>query len=165
MIDMKICVSFKPLCACSFDSLSVHRTVRSTDCVVVRHEEALLRTSINQYKPARTQYVVVPHEEGLVDLRLPEPALLLGGEEHLDGHPLAPPAAHPHLPVAPLPHLLHHLDLLGDGALHLCYRQRRLHVNVMAVRLTGGNVNDVLALLKVVKRGEVFFKIQEVCYF
>ena len=78
----------------------------------------------------------MPHEEGLVDLGLPEPALLLGGEEHLDGHPLAAPPAHPHLPVAPLPHLLHHLDLLGDGALHLCDRRQRPYVNVVAVQFT-----------------------------
>lgn len=66
-----------------------------------------------------TQDVVVSHQEGLVDLRLSEPALLLCGEEDLDGNPLPPPLAHPHLPVSALADLLDHLDLLGDGSLHL----------------------------------------------
>ncbi len=30
------------------------------------------------------EYVVVPHEDSLVDLRLAEPARLLGSKEHLD---------------------------------------------------------------------------------
>lgn len=66
------------------------------------------------------------HQEGLVDLRLSEPALLLGGEEDLDGHPLPPPLAHPHLAVAALADLLHHLDLLGDGSLHLRRENRNV---------------------------------------
>lgn len=66
-----------------------------------------------------TQDVLVPHQDRLVDLRLPEPAGLLPGEEHLDGHLLPPPAAQPHLAVAALPDLTNHLDLLGDGPLDL----------------------------------------------
>lgn len=73
--------------------------------------------------PELTQDVVVSHQEGLVDLRLSEPALLLRGEEDLDGHPLPPPLAHPHLPVSALADLLDHLDLLGDGSLHLQKQQ------------------------------------------
>lgn len=65
----------------------------------------------------------MPHEDSLVNLSLSKPAGLLGGEEHLDGHPLASPAAHPHLPVASLSDLLHHLYLLSDGALHLQSRE------------------------------------------
>ena len=72
-------------------------------------------------KPLRflTQYVLVPHQHCLVDLGLAEPAGLLCGEEHFDGHLLPAPLAHPHLAIAALTNLLHHLDLLGDGALHL----------------------------------------------
>lgn len=66
-----------------------------------------------------TQYVLVPHEDSLVNLSLSEPAGLLPGEEHLDGHLLSPPAAQPHLAVAPLADLAYHLDLLGNGTLHL----------------------------------------------
>ena len=61
----------------------------------------------------------MPHENRLVDLRLSEPAGLLAGEEDFDGHLLPPPAAEPHLAVAALPDLTHHLDLLSDGALDL----------------------------------------------
>lgn len=66
----------------------------------------------------------MPHEDGLVNLSLSEPAGLLSGEEHLDGHLLASPAAHPHLPIASLPDLLYHLDLLSYGALHLQSREQ-----------------------------------------
>ena len=59
------------------------------------------------------------HQHRLVDLRLSEPAGLLAGEEHFDGHLLSPPAAQPHLTVAALSDLTHHLDLLGDGPLDL----------------------------------------------
>lgn len=59
------------------------------------------------------------HQHCLVDLRLSEPAGLLTGEEDLDGHLLATPAAQPHLAVGPLPDLTHHLDLLGDSPLDL----------------------------------------------
>lgn len=67
----------------------------------------------------RTQDVVVPHQHRLVDLGLPEPAGFLPGEEHLDRHLLSSPAAQPHLAVAALPDLTHHVDLLGDRPLHL----------------------------------------------
>lgn len=66
----------------------------------------------------------MPHEDGLVNLCLSEPAGLLSGEEHLDSHPLTSPAAHPHLPVASLSDLFHHLDLLSYGALHLQSREQ-----------------------------------------
>lgn len=66
-----------------------------------------------------TQDVLVSHQHGLVDLRLSGPTGLIGGEEDFDSHLLSPPSAHPHLPVAALPDLLHHLDLLGDRPLHL----------------------------------------------
>lgn len=81
-----------------------------SDCSHLAHDEPSAEL---------TQDVVVSHQEGLVDFRLSEPALLLRGEEDLDGHPLAPPLAHPHLPIPALPDLLDHLDLLGDGSLHL----------------------------------------------
>ena len=66
-----------------------------------------------------TQYVLVSHEDSLVNLSLSEPAGLFGGEEDFDGHPLSSPLAHPHLSVAALSNLLNHLNLLGYGALHL----------------------------------------------
>lgn len=66
-----------------------------------------------------TQDIIVPHQEGLVDFRLSEPAFLLRGEEDFDGHSLSSPLAHPHLSVSAFPDLLHHLDLLSDGALDL----------------------------------------------
>lgn len=66
-----------------------------------------------------TKDVLVSHQDRLVDLGLPEPAGLLAGEEHFDGHLLSSPAAEPHLPVASLPDLTNHLDLLGDGPLDL----------------------------------------------
>lgn len=69
-----------------------------------------------------TQDVLVPHQDGLVDLCLSGPTGLIGGEEDFDGHLLSPPPAHPHLPVATLPDLLHHLDLLGDRPLHLGHK-------------------------------------------
>lgn len=59
------------------------------------------------------------HQDGLVDLCLPGPTGLVGGEENFDGYLFAPPPAHPHLSVATLPDLLHHLDLLGYRPLHL----------------------------------------------
>lgn len=66
-----------------------------------------------------TENVLVSHQDGLVDLRLSGPTGFIGGEENFDGHLLSPPPAHPHLSVAPLPDLLHHLDLLGYRPLHL----------------------------------------------
>lgn len=71
------------------------------------------------------------HQHRLVDLRLSEPAGLLSGEEHLDGHLLPPPAAQPHLAVPPLPDLTHHLDLLSDGPLNLSRRDRKTFVYLL----------------------------------
>lgn len=59
------------------------------------------------------------HQEGLINLSLSEPTLLLRGEEDFDGHSLLSPFAHPHLSVTPFADLLHHLNLLGNGSLHL----------------------------------------------
>ena len=67
----------------------------------------------------RTQDVLVSHQDGLVDLRLSEPAGFLSGEEDFDGHLLSSPAAQPHLAVPTFADLTHHLDLLGDRPLHL----------------------------------------------
>lgn len=78
-----------------------------------------------------TQNVIVSHQDRLVDLRLSEPAGLFSREEHLDGDLLASPAAQPHLAVTPLPNLTYHLNLLGDGSLHLRVRRRtslNLHI-------------------------------------
>lgn len=66
-----------------------------------------------------TQNVFVPHQHGLVDLCLSEPAGLLGGEEHLHSYLLATPPSHPHLPVATFSDLFHHLNLLSDSPLNL----------------------------------------------
>lgn len=66
-----------------------------------------------------TEYVVMSHQEGLIDFRLSEPTLFLGGEEDFDCHPLSSPLAHPDLSVSPFSNLLDHLYLLGDGSLHL----------------------------------------------
>lgn len=74
-----------------------------------------------------TEDVFVSHQDRLVDLRLSEPAGLLSGEEDFDGHLLAPPASQPHLAVPSLPDLTHHLDLLGDGPLHLSGGERRFY--------------------------------------
>lgn len=68
---------------------------------------------------AGTEDVLMSHQDRLVDLRLSEPAGLLSGEEHFDGHFLSPPATQPHLAVPAFTDLTHHLDLLGDGPLHL----------------------------------------------
>ena len=51
--------------------------------------------------------VVMPHEHGLVDLRLSEPAGLLCCEEHLDSDPLPPPPSEPHLSIPALAHTAH----------------------------------------------------------
>lgn len=66
-----------------------------------------------------TEDVLVSHQDRLIDLSLTEPAGLLAGEEDFDGHLLASPAAQPHLAIATFPNLTNHLDLLGDGPLHL----------------------------------------------
>lgn len=59
------------------------------------------------------------HQESLIYFSLSEPALFFCGEENFNSHSLAPPLAHPDLPVSPFSDLFHHLDLLGDGPLHL----------------------------------------------
>lgn len=66
-----------------------------------------------------TEDVFVSHQDSLVDLRLSEPAGFLSGEEDFDGHLFSSPAAQPHLTVPTFTDLTHHLDLLGDGPLHL----------------------------------------------
>lgn len=73
----------------------------------------------NQNSHPLTQYVIMSHQERLIYFSLPEPALFFRGEENFNGHSLAPPLAHPDLPVSPFTNLFHHLDLLGDGPLHL----------------------------------------------
>ena len=88
--------------------------------------------AIRRVKALLTQDVLVSHEHRLVDLSLPEPAGLLGGEEHLDRHLLPAPPAHPHLPVPPLADLLHHLDLLGDGPLYLRTQRRGQNGGLLA---------------------------------
>lgn len=67
----------------------------------------------------------MPHEKGLINFCLPEPALLLCGEEDFDSHSLPPPFSHPHLSVSPFSDLLDHLNLLGDGALNLFKRKKK----------------------------------------
>lgn len=64
------------------------------------------------------QYVVVSHEHGLVNFRLPEPGLFLGGVKYFDGNLLSSPFRLPHLPVPPFAHRTDHLYLFGDGPLH-----------------------------------------------
>lgn len=59
------------------------------------------------------------HQEGLIYFSLSEPALFLCGEEDFHGHSLPSPLAHPDLSVSPFSNLLYHLNLLGDGPLHL----------------------------------------------
>lgn len=90
-----------------------------------------------------TQYVLVSHEDSLVDLCLSEPAGLLGGEEHFDSHSLSSPATHPHLPVAALTYLLHHLNLLGYGALHLSTgKHPHTVVSVNKIIIVVNNLNE-----------------------
>lgn len=71
-----------------------------------------------------TQNVIMSHQDCLVNLRLSEPAGLFSREEHLHSYLLSSPAAKPHLAVPPFTDLTHHLDLLGDGSLHLIGRNR-----------------------------------------
>lgn len=66
-----------------------------------------------------TQYVLMSHQDGLVDLSLSEPTGLLSGEENFHSHFFSPPPAHPHLSIPSLAYLLHHLNLLGYRSLHL----------------------------------------------
>lgn len=61
---------------------------------------ALLQPS---WSPSLTQDVVVPQEDGVVDLCLSEPRLLIPGGEDLHGHALPVPHASPHLSIAPFP--------------------------------------------------------------
>lgn len=68
---------------------------------------------------ALTQYVLMSHQDSLVDLSLSEPTGLLSGEENFHSHFFSPPLAHPHLSIPPLAYLLHHLNLLGYCSLHL----------------------------------------------
>ena len=66
-----------------------------------------------------TQDVLMSEQHGLVELRLTEPALLLRGEEDLDGHVLPAPLALPHLAVPPFADTPHEMDLFGNRPLHL----------------------------------------------
>lgn len=72
----------------------------------------------------RTENVLVSHQYRLVDLGLPEPAGLLSCIKNFYSHFLSSPAAEPHLAVATLSDLTHHLDLFSDGALHLEKKQQ-----------------------------------------
>lgn len=73
-----------------------------------------------------TKNVLVAHQHSLVDFRLPKPAGLLRGEEHLDRHLLPTPFTHPHFSVPAFPHLPNHLNLLGDSSLNLHGRKRKV---------------------------------------
>lgn len=73
------------------------------------------------------------HQDSLVDLRLSEPAGLLSGEEHLDGHLLSSPATEPHLAVPTFADLSYHLDLLGDGSLDL--KDRRVEKTEVRIKV------------------------------
>ena len=66
-----------------------------------------------------TKYVLMAEQHSLVELRLAEPALLLSGEEDLDGHILPAPLALPNLAVATFADAAHQVDLLGDSPLNL----------------------------------------------
>lgn len=83
----------------------------------------------------RTQDVLVPHQHGLVDLGLSGPAGLVGGEEDFDGDLFAPPLSHPHLSVAALADLLHHLDLFGYCPLYLRRNEGFVCVNLKGFTL------------------------------
>jgi len=83
------------------------------------YPELTQRQKTNFCSFSLTKDVVMSHQEGLINFSLSEPALFLCGEKHFDGHSLSSPSAHPHLSVSPFPDLLHHLNLLGDGSLHL----------------------------------------------
>lgn len=85
----------------------------------VRSEQPMAPVAVALCPVLHTQNVVVSHQDRLVNLRLSEPAGLFSGEEHLDSDLLASPAAQPHLAVTALTNLTHHLNLLGDGSLHL----------------------------------------------
>lgn len=78
-----------------------------------------LSSTFHSHDVSLTQDVLMSHQKGLVDLGLSEPALLLRGEEDFHGHPLPSPLAHPDLAVSTFADLLHHLNLLGNGPLHL----------------------------------------------
>lgn len=82
------------------------------------------------------------HQEGLIYFRLSEPALFLRGEEDFNSHSLPSPLAHPDLSVSPFSDLLHHLNLLGNGALHLETKMRTTCVFYEAISsLTTGFTN------------------------
>lgn len=61
----------------------------------------------------------MPHQEGLIDLCLSEPAFLLSGEEDFHSYFLFPPFSHPDFSISPFPDLFNHLNLPGNGALNL----------------------------------------------
>uniref|UniRef100_A0A182J3S4 Uncharacterized protein n=1 Tax=Anopheles atroparvus TaxID=41427 RepID=A0A182J3S4_ANOAO len=93
--------------------------VQRAELVVVRDQQHL-RPGARALDVGRDEPedVLVAHQHRLVDFRLPEPGRLLGGEEDLHGHLLVAPLRQPHLTVAALAHRVHHVDLLGDRALH-----------------------------------------------
>merc|ERR1712047_92121 len=62
--------------------------------------------------------VLVAQHDRLVDLRLPEPALLVPAGEDLHRHVLAPPPASPHLSKSSLPNTLLQSHLSGNAPLH-----------------------------------------------
>lgn len=69
-----------------------------------------------------TKDIVVPQQDGLVQLCFPEPAGLLSGEEDLDGHVLSTPFALPDLTIASFANAAYQSDLLCNSALNLWKR-------------------------------------------
>lgn len=72
-----------------------------------------------QTEACLTQYVLMSHKDGLVNLSLSGPTSLVCGEENFNSHLFAPPLAHAHLAIASFAYLLHNLDLFGYCSLHL----------------------------------------------
>ena len=82
------------------------------------------------------------HQEGLVYFSLSEPTLFLCGEEDFDSNSLSSPLAHPDLSVSSFSNLLNHLNLLGDGALHLAtgYLKKKKKVIYYATTLKNSSI-------------------------